>query len=171
MPYFSAASNAAVVPGKGTSKGGVARSVLPPSQVLGPGKFTLLVAEDNANDRTLLDQLLVSAGLASVRFVASGDAVIEYLTGGGKFADRVTHPYPHVLLLDLAMPHGHGLEVLQWMANHAELPLCSVYVLTGSRDPVLRRQAIGFGVAGYFQKPLSLAQISWILEDRMALMY
>lgn len=135
-----------------------------------PGKFTLLIAEDNPNDRTLLDQLLVSAGLASVYFVSSGEAVIEYLAGRGGYADRNLHPYPHVLLLDLAMPRGNGAEVLQWIANHAELPFCSVYVLTGSRDPELRRQTIGLGVAGFFQKPLSLAQISWILEDRMALM-
>lgn len=109
------------------------------------GKFTLLVAKDDAADRTLLDQLLVSAGLASVNFVSSGEAVIEYLAGRGEYADRELHPYPHVLLLDLLMPRGHGLEVLEWMANHAELPLCSVYILTGSRDPSLRRQAVAYG--------------------------
>ena len=142
-----------------------------PSRFDAPEKFTVLVAEDDQNDRSLLDQLLVSAGLASVRFVTSGDAVIDYLAGRGEYQDRQDHPFPHVLILDLVLPRRHGLDVLAWMASHAEIPLCSVYVLTGSHDPELGRRAMSFGVAGFFQKPLSLAQISWILEDRMALMY
>jgi CheY-like chemotaxis protein len=145
------------------------RSHLPEPEF--PNKFTLLLAEDNCNDRELLERFLGSAGLASVHSVSCGDDVIAYLAGRGEYADRGKHPYPHVLLLDLAMPKGHGLEVLEWLADHAELPLCSVYILTGSRDPDLRRRAISYGVAGFFQKPLSLAQVAWIVEDRMALMY
>ena len=157
------------MPTRGSAMDAARGSVGIGSSSFRPSKFTLLVAEDDPSDRALLERLLVSAGLASVRFVSSGEAVIDYLAGRGRYAERDLHPYPHVLLLDLGMPGGSGAGVLQWMANHTELPTCSIYVLTDSRDPVVRRQAVGLGVAGFFHKPLSLAHISWILEDRMAL--
>jgi CheY-like chemotaxis protein len=147
----------------GTAASGGIRDIRP--------KFALLLATDNRSDRRLLDRVLVTAGLASIQLVSSGREAIDYLAGRGGYGDRCAHPFPQVMMLDLAQTKDHGVEVLDWIANHTGNPLCSVYLLAESFDRSLRRRATDFGVAGLFTKPLSLAQVTCILEDRLALAY
>lgn len=57
---------------------------------------------------------------------------------------------PDAVLLDLDMPHGHGLETLPRLRIAA--PDTPVYVLSGSSDPRARASAEAAGAAGWFSK-------------------
>jgi len=55
-----------------------------------------------------------------------------YLSGFGRFADRVQFPFPALFLLDLRLPIRDGFEVLGWMQTQPELKQLPVIVLTQS---------------------------------------
>ena len=74
----------------------------------------VLLAEDNEDDLFLSSRVLAKASLQTVHHVADGREAIDYLAGRGPYADRVRHPLPDILLLDLKMPGHTGHEVLEW---------------------------------------------------------
>ena len=133
-----------------------------------PLKLNLLVAEDDVNDQMLWDHLLVRPGLAFVHYVWSGKEVIDYLSGAGPFAARDKFPYPDVLFLDLEMPKLNGLEVLEWLDANPAIVRPATYVCTGAKGSPLREQAKKHALKGFFEKPLSTAQVTAILEERMS---
>jgi len=62
---------------------------------------------------------------------------------------------PHIILLDLHMPHMNGLEVLHWLRHHYSERDVAVYLLTSSEDPGDIRRAAAGGVTKYlFKTPL-----------------
>lgn len=64
---------------------------------------------------------------------------------------------PDVVVLDLDMPRGHGLDALPQLRRAA--PGTPVYVLSGSTDPCARACAEAAGAAGWFSKGID--------EDRL----
>lgn len=133
-----------------------------------PRKLQLLVAEDDANDRRFLEQLLGWAGLSHMIYVDTGDAVIDYLSGKGTYRDRKRYPYPDILLLDLGLPRVSGLEILDWIAARPKLAPLSIYIVTGASDRRLQEEVSERPIRGYFQKPLTLAQVAGMLEDQIS---
>jgi CheY-like chemotaxis protein len=59
---------------------------------------------------------------------------------------------PHVILLDLNMPHMNGLEVLHWLRRNYRASGVAVYLLTSSDNPEHKRQAEAEGVTEYLIK-------------------
>jgi CheY-like chemotaxis protein len=80
---------------------------------------TLLFVDDDPNDRYLVE---MGCAMAHVSFllktVASGVEAIRYLNAEGEFADRVEHPLPDLIFLDLKMPEMDGFQVLRWIRSH-----------------------------------------------------
>jgi len=87
------------------------------------------------------------------RLHASGYEVVQ-ATDGVAAISVAKHERPDVVLLDLGLPAGDGLKVLQRYANLPELSAIPVVVLTG-RDPRTAEPATRkFHVAGFLQKPV-----------------
>jgi two-component system, NarL family, response regulator NreC len=100
----------------------------------------VLVADDHSVVRAGIKLLLEQAGLEPVGEASSGrEAVFE--------ARRLR---PDVILLDLIMPNGSGLEVLPTLVH--EHPQTKVVVLSMEDDPSYVRQAFDSGAAGYILK-------------------
>jgi CheY-like chemotaxis protein len=123
-----------------------------------PPRALVLYAENDENDALLMQACWKRAGLEpTLRIVDDGHSAKEYLAGEGQFADRESHPFPTLVLLDLSMPGCTGLEVLEWVRaqpRFADLPVLILSLSNQERD---RADAFRLGASDYVVKPTGLA--------------
>jgi CheY-like chemotaxis protein len=80
--------------------------------------FTILMAEDHADDRFLAEQAYLEIkNCLDLRFVEDGEELMHYLRRRGKYADPTVSPRPALILLDLKMPFCGMLIAKLQMAN------------------------------------------------------
>jgi CheY-like chemotaxis protein len=95
----------------------------PPS--MGNKAFTILVAEDDEDDRVIFEAVLEAVGYrGECRFVSSAKELFDYLTHEGNF-DDVTD-LPNVIVLDLRIPMQSRCELLKKVRSepaYAEIPV------------------------------------------------
>jgi DNA-binding response OmpR family regulator len=120
---------------------------------------TLLVVDDDADNRDLLSRRLEREGWAT-RQADSGQGALEVVRAGGV----------DLVLLDLLMPGMGGLEVLKALRrtrSAAELPVIMVTASSDSEDVV---EALGQGANDYVTKPIdfpvAVARIDAALRTR-----
>ena len=105
----------------------------------------VLLAEDSVGDILLMHQAVtLERSPISVRVAADGKQAIQIL------AKRDLPP--DLIIVDLGIPKLSELSVLK--KRHPGVP---VVVLTPSRNPLQRRNAIQLGARKYLQKPTNLA--------------
>jgi CheY-like chemotaxis protein len=114
-------------------------------------KFSILLAEDNPDDRQIFKVALKRADGLDVAEVRNGEEVINYLKGKDGFSDRARFPLPNLLLLDLVMPHMSGLDVLKWLRAQSKFTDLPVIVWSGSDIPG-QAAAVGVFDAEYIPK-------------------
>ena len=113
--------------------------------------------EDDANDVFLMERAFDKASMpVQVRVAREGREALRYLHGEGDYADRKRHPLPCLTLLDLNLPHVHGLEVLKQIRKEPQLRKLIVVVLTSSVADSDIEQAYELGVNSYLTKPNAL---------------
>ncbi|HEY5822163.1 MAG TPA: response regulator [Propionibacteriaceae bacterium] len=80
-------------------------------------------------------------------------------------ATRLLQADPDVdlLLLDLHLPDGHGLQLLRHLRAAGQL--CDVIAVTSARDLDVVRQAVSQGVVSYLLKPFTFAGFRAKLEQ------
>jgi CheY-like chemotaxis protein len=119
----------------------------------------VLVVEDSADD---VELLLIAArtapDLVSFQVVRDGEQALAYLKGEGEYADRQTHPFPDLVLLDLMLPGMDGFEVLTWIRQHPEFKALKVFVWTDSGDPGALDRAIRIGVTRFVPKSVAFVR-------------
>ncbi len=119
----------------------------------------ILQVEDDSNDVFFLQRAMKKAGVANPIQVASdGQQAIDYLTGMGKFADRLQCPLPCLVLLDLKLPHVMGLDVLKWIRQQPG-PALVVVMLTASGEDVDIAAAYRLGANGFLVKPSEASKL------------
>lgn len=92
-------------------------------------------------------------GFTTVAAVGDGNAAIARVARGGV----------DLVLLDMAMPGLHGLEVCRALHDLPEAP--DVLVVTAARDLATVRTAIRYGVVHYLVKPFTFAALRERLES------
>jgi CheY-like chemotaxis protein len=123
----------------------------------------ILLVEDNEDDCFLTERVLAKAGLKTVYNAVNGRVAIEYLEGLGAYGDRIHHPLPDIVLLDLKLPEISGHQVLEWIDTRPDLSSCRVYILSSSGEARDRTRAAEAHAAGYFVKPLTEKNLQEIL--------
>ncbi len=131
-----------------TARLGVSRSKAPPARIQHTdlrGK-RVLVVDDNAHARTVLQGVLQQLGFEATQ-VSSGPAALELLDTGGAPFDAV--------LLDWQMPAMNGLEVARRIRNSALQPVPQLALVTAYSRNDLLNEATDAGITEVLYKPVS----------------
>jgi len=115
--------------------------------------YAVVIADDSEVDRFFLKRAIKDGapGLRVVSELETGDEVMAYLAGEGRFANRQEHPLPDLLLLDMRMPRGGGIEVLQWLKTRPPRDFM-VAVLADTSGTERRELALELGANYFFSK-------------------
>lgn len=130
-----------------------------------PPELAVLIVEDNEDDRFLLAEAIRAAKLRrAVRFVNDGREAVAYLSGDGAYADRLKHPLPGLVLLDVKLPLMNGAEVLRWIrgSEHRRLP---VVMLSASALPGDIERAYDLCANAYVMKPSTLEALVELMRS------
>ncbi len=106
--------------------------------------LSVLIVDDDPTCRTLLKKMLEKSRLrrANDRMVCVGtkQAMLEQLA---------QHPF-HVLLLDLHLPDGDGLEMVDQV--NRQYPATAIIVITGENEKAADLTAMSYGAQDYLTK-------------------
>lgn len=129
----------------------------------GSGRPILLV-EDDASQVKLMMRAFDKAGVGSRIFHAnSGEQVLSYLSGTGKYADRDKFPMPVLIVLDLRLPDLSGLQLLNVLRAQPATKRVPVVVFSGSADDKMIAAAYDSGANSYIPKGGSFQQLSEVV--------
>jgi CheY-like chemotaxis protein len=127
---------------------------------------TVLHVDDDPNDTALLEAARRKAEIEfHLENVSDGDQAMAYLNGSGPYANRASHPWPTLILLDLKMPRATGFEILRWIRNRPDCKELSVVVLSGSELQEDIRQAYLLGANSYLVKPLGFEALVQLVRN------
>jgi CheY-like chemotaxis protein len=104
----------------------------------------ILVADDDRVVVTLLAKLLRDKGHEVVPVFDAMQAVM--------FAMKT--PHPDLIILDVNMPGGSGVEALKRIRASLKTALVPILVLSGSIDPKMPQTVKALGADGYLSKPV-----------------
>jgi two-component system, response regulator len=116
--------------------------------------ITILTAEDDPDDRILVEAAFRESGLGNeLFFVQDGIKLLQYLRRQGIYASPAKAPRPDLILLDLNMPCKDGRETLAEIKADPNLRSIPVVVLTTSSDEEDVIRSYDLGSAGFITKP------------------
>ena len=121
--------------------------------------ITILVCDDDADDRTLTKLALEGARISNtLRFVEDGAQLLDYLYQRGPFGGETgSAPRPGLILMDLNMPNIDGREALRIIKDDPSLRDIPIVVLTTSRLGKDAVESYELGVTAFLQKPVTLS--------------
>src|SRR6201986_5049884 len=118
----------------------------------------ILMVEDDPKDVELTLTALEDYNLANeVVVVRDGEEALDYLHCRNGFSSR-SSGNPAVMLLDLKLPKGDGLEGLRQVKANDQLKLIPVVVLTSSHEEKDLVTSYRLGVNAYVVKPVDFHQ-------------
>lgn len=127
-------------------------------------KFLILIAEDDSDDRFLLQTAFKEKGYDdNLEFVENGVELIEYLTNiHNNSSDQ---GYPYFILLDLNMPKKDGREALKEIKQHPVFKKIPVVVFTTTKNEAEIKRCYELGANTYVVKPVSFEGLTKVLQD------
>jgi len=129
----------------------------------------ILLVEDGLVDARVTIHALRRSGVHHrVTLVRSVHEAILFMKRTGIFARA---PRLDLLLLDIILPDGTGIDVLEEMAAwKPDAARITTVVLTAAEDPKLRQRCDELGVYDYILKPVSEEEFLRVVRDHKKLM-
>jgi CheY-like chemotaxis protein len=115
---------------------------------------SILVVEDDADERGILCEILDGAGYQVGAAADGTEALVCVLTG----------PPPDLILLDLCMPILDGWGFMAELKARPALAAIPVVVMSGAGEEALNRAPVS---AGYLRKPLKLPTLLETIEGAL----
>jgi CheY-like chemotaxis protein len=116
----------------------------------------VLVVDDNAEVRAMLEDVLTSLGYVT-RTAADGAAAVR----------AVLTESPDVVLLDVYMPGLSGVGALPTIVALA--PHAKVIMISGAANEDVLKRSLAFGAHDYVTKPFEISSLSRALETALAM--
>ena len=131
--------------------------------------ITILVAEDDPDDRVVVRDALVEALKRTsikkdLRFVEDGEELMNYLHHRAQYKEDSSAPRPALILLDLNMPRKDGREALKEIKGEPGLRQIPVVALTTSRAEEDIWQTYDLGVNSFVTKPAHFEEFVEIIR-------
>lgn len=108
----------------------------------------ILCIDDDPDIQTIVEMRLKPLGVQVERAFHGMQGIAE-----------ASRSDPQLILLDLAMPNGCGLEVLESIKSKPSLSQIPVIVLTGMRDPMLLKTVRAAGAERILPKPIEFGRL------------
>jgi DNA-binding response OmpR family regulator len=100
------------------------------------------------------------AGLASLRkMLELSGFLVESVKDAKYIREKIKAFSPHLLLLDLLMPHLGGLEVCSMLNNDRETAGIPIIIISGLGGYADIKNAYKLGVVGYVTKPYDFSEL------------
>lgn len=120
-----------------------------------PAPMTILIADDDADDRMFLEQAMRQIGYdQAIRFVEDGEELMDYLLRLGRY-NELNAPWPNMLILDLNMPRKSGFQALSEIKDNPKLRRLPVVVMTTSSAEEDILKTYNLGVNSFVTKPFN----------------
>lgn len=130
-----------------------------------PRSITILLADDDADDRLLTHDALAQSRLANdLRYVEDGEDLMDYLHRRGRWSDPSESPRPGLILLDLNMPRKDGREALREIKSDPRLRSIPVVVLTTSKAEEDIYRTYNLGVNSFITKPVTFDGLVKVMQ-------
>jgi CheY-like chemotaxis protein len=123
-----------------------------------PRPITILIADDDPDDRFLAKEALEESRLANdIHFVEDGEELLEYLRHEGRYegGGARSSARPGLILLDLNMPREDGREALREIKADPILRQIPIVVLTTSKSEEDIVRTYDLGVNSFITKPVT----------------
>lgn len=128
--------------------------------------ITILIADDDADDRLMISDALNESRLANdLRFVKDGEELMAYLHRTGAYTDPTKSPRPGIILLDLNMPKKDGREALGEIKADPRIRSIPVVVLTTSKAEEDVYRTYDLGVSSFITKPVTFDSLVTIIRE------
>jgi two-component system cell cycle response regulator DivK len=128
----------------------------PPPPIGSESSKWVLVADDDDILRELWVEVLTGAGYRTVE-ARTGEAVIELMRA----------IVPDLLILDLHMPHGSGVDVLHELRGSAALQAIPVLIVSGFLDDMEPLDGGGLNIVGSLPKPLRMTDFLTTVQSAL----
>jgi len=116
----------------------------------------VLVVDDNAEVRAMLEDVLTSLGYAT-RTAADGATAVR----------AVLSDAPDIVLLDVYMPGLSGVGALPTIVALA--PNAKIIMISGAANEDVLKRSLAFGAHDYVTKPFEISSLSRALETALAM--
>ncbi len=125
----------------------------------------VLIAEDDGDDRVLINDALNDVGIHTTAYVNDGQELLEYLDqafpSDGATGRAAT---PCLIVVDLNMPRMGGHAAIQHIRSDPRTQSVPLVVLTTSSAPGDIARAYGSGTNSYIVKPSSYKELVEIMR-------
>lgn len=122
----------------------------------------ILLIDDSKSFQSLTAAMLNKAGVASVTVadtLAEGMHLMNYIPDARSLA-----PEFDLVLMDIDLPDGNGIEGCRFISSHAATYNILVVVVSGASEPSTIKNAIKAGARDYLIKPLVAELLTIRLE-------
>ena len=127
--------------------------------------YHILVAEDDADDRYLLQTAFAEKGVREpVKFVNDGVELLAYLDKVNEDKSNSESGFPYFIMLDLNMPKKDGKEALKLIKGHPVYKKIPVIIFTTTKNDYEIKQCYELGANTYVVKPVSFEGLMTVLE-------
>jgi len=128
-------------------------------------KWFVLIAEDDADDRYLLQTAFSEKGYSEkIEFVENGVELLSFLDNIASNIEEVKN-FPGFILLDLNMPKKDGREVLKELKQHPVFKCIPVIIFTTTKNELEIKRCYELGANSYIVKPISFDALLKVVES------
>lgn len=129
----------------------------------GTNHLYILIAEDDADDRFLLETAFDECGFKDkIVFVQNGVELMDHLVNA---VHKNGKRFPAFIMLDLNMPKKDGREVLKEIKDNTELKKIPVVVFTTTRNENDIKRCYELGANSYVVKPVSYDELVKVVSQ------